>query len=233
MTPKKAPINCVYFLDVIGDIEYVENELTIDVAFRIVGEYSSWKVDIYQDGTRFKLSLTVLELAGDWQQLVTKLCEYTKVYWRIGDDYLPKTKCDHTNEYISLNNPLSQTDTESCNSHQNNSKVYHFFENIYEDIDWNDLYTIQDELTMKDTYLVIDKQNHLAILQVENNESLYNINNHEILEFWTDYFYDDIIYSFDTLSLGQLLSLNVFNENVVKKLYDEFIIDKIDIVDNE
>jgi len=233
MTPKKAPLKRVYFLDVIGDTEYVENELTIDVAFKIVGEYSSWKVDIYQDGTQFKLSLTVLELAGDWHQLVEKLCEYTKVYWRIGDDYLPKTKCDHTNEYISLNNPLSQTDTESCNSDQNNIKVYQFLEYMYDDIDWNDLYTINDELTMKDIYLVIDKQNHLAILQVENKESLYNINNYEILEFWTDYFYDDLIYSLDTFSLGQLLTLNVLNEMVVTKLYDEFIIDKIDIVDCE
>jgi hypothetical protein len=233
MTPKKAPLQRVYFLDVIGDTEYVENELTIDVAFKIVGEYSSWKVDIYQDGTRFKLSLTVLELAGDWNHLVEKLREHTKVYWRISNDYSPKMKCDDCNEYISLNNPLPQTDTESCSSDQNNSKVYQFLECIYDDIDWNDLYTIQDEITMKDTYLVMDKQNHLGILQVENKGSLYNIDNHEILDFWTDYFYDDITYSLDTLSLGQLLSLNVFNESVVKKLYDEFIIDKIDIVDSE
>jgi hypothetical protein len=233
MTPKKAPLKRVYFLEVIGDNEYVENELTIDVAFKIVGEYSSWKVDIYQDGTRFKLSLTVLELAGDWQQLVDKLCEYTKVYWRIDDNYVPKMKCDDCNEYISLNNPSAQTDTGNCISDQNNSKVYHFLECIYDDIDWNDLYTIQDEINMKDTYLVINKQNHLGILQVENKESLYNIDNHEILEFWTDYFNDDIIYSLDTLSLGQLLTLNVFNETVVKTLYDEFIIDRIDIVDSE
>jgi hypothetical protein len=233
MTPKKALLKRVYFLDVIGDTDYVENELTIDVAFNIVGEYSSWKVDIYQDGTRFKLSLTVLELAGDWRHLVEKLYEYTKVYWRIDDDYVPKMKCDDSNEYISLNNPLSQTDTESCNSDQNNTKVYHFLETIYEDICWNDLYTTQDEITMKNTYLVVDKQNHLAILQVENEESLYNINNDEILEFWTDYFYDDVIYSLDTLSLGQLLTLNVFNETAVKQLYNEFIIDKIDILDCE
>jgi hypothetical protein len=232
MTPKKALLKRVYFLDIIGDTEYVENELTIDVAFKIVGEYSSWKVDIYQDGTRFKLILTVLELAGDWQKLVEKLCEYTKVYWRISDDYSPKTKCDDSNEYISLDNPLAQTDTESCSSEQNSNKVYQFLECIY-DIDWNDLFTIQDEFTMKDTYLVINKQNHLGILQVENKESLYNIDNHEILEFWTDYFYDDITYSLDMLSLGQLLTLNVFNETVVKTLYDEFIIDKIDIVDSE
>jgi hypothetical protein len=230
MTPKKAPLKRVYFLDVIGDTEYVENELTIDIAFRIVGEYSSWKVDVYQDGTRFKLRLTVLELAGDWEQLVKKLCEFAKVYWRTNDDYSPKTEYDHTNEYISLNNPLSQTDTESCNSEQNSNKVYHFLEYIYDDIDWNDLYTTQDELTMKDTYLVVDKQNHLAILQIENKESLYNIDSHEVLEFWTDYFYD-ILYSLDSFSLGQLLTLTVFNENVVKKLYDEFIIDKIEIVD--
>ena len=230
MTPKKALLKRVYFLDVIGDTEYVENELTIDEAFRIVGEYSSWKVDIYQDGTRIKLSLTVLELAGDWQQLVEKLCEYTNVYRRIEDNYFPKMKCDDCNEYVSLNNPF-QSDTESCNSDQNNSKVYQFLEYMYDDIDWNNLFTTQDEITMKDTYLVIDKQNHLAILQIENNESLYNIDNDEILEFWTDYFYDDILYSLDTFSLEQLLTINVFNETVVQKLYNEFIINKIDIVD--
>ena len=233
MTPKKAPLKRVYFLEVIGDPEYVENDLTIDVAFRIVGEYSSWKVNIYQDGTQFQLSLSVLELAGDWQQLVKKLCEYTNVYWRTSDDYSPKMECDYSNLYISINNPMASTDSESANLEQNPNKVYHFLESIYDDIDWDELFTPNDELYMKDTYLVHDKQNDLAILQVDNNKSLYNIENDEILEFWVDYFYDDIMYSLDTFSLGQLLTLNVFNENIVHKVYDTFIKNKIVIVDFE
>jgi hypothetical protein len=219
MTPRKVPLNKIYFLEVENDIEYVENELTIDEAFRIVSNYPSWKVIVFQDGYYFKLRLSCMELAGEWEKLARQL---QNVYWRSDENFIPTVECDNSNIEIEIKTSLP-TD-ENCSEH--NTCIYTYLEDKFEDIDWSSLYTLDNQHNTMYTYLVEDRDNNLAILDCGET-----IESPEILEYWIEYYYDILEYDLDCLDLGKLLTIHSLDDRISERFYKEYIKNKVIILE--
>ena len=223
MTPRKVLLTKIYFLEVENDIEYVEDEMTIGEAFRIAGEQPSWKVDVFQDGNNFKLVLSCMELAGDWLKLAERLKEHRDIYWRTSDEFTPSVECDGSDTFINLTNPLDIDDSSSDTTEvEATTSIYKYLEEEYEDIDWRELISKDDEDAMRYVYLVKDKDNNLALLHTE--ETIESV---ETLEYWIDYYYDQLEYNLEDLSLGELLTVSSLDDTLSERLYIEYIKDKI------
>ena len=226
MTPRKVPLTKIYFLEIDNDID---DEMTIDEAFRIAGEQSSWKADVFQDGNNFKLILTCLEVAGDWLKLAEMLKEHRDIYWRTADQFTPASECDGSDIFIRLTNPLALDDNESdTTENESNTCIYKYLEDVYDDIDWNDLYNDDDKNNTNFVYIVKDNNDKLALLHTEDI-----IESVEILNEWIDYYYDSLDYSIERLSLGCLLTIRSLDDTLSERLYQEYIKDKIIIEEND
>lgn len=236
MTPKKAAaLQTIYFLSVLNDDNDLvdSTEFPLDVAFQIVGKYPSWNVDIFQDGNRFQMCLIVLELAGNWHKLFQIIQQQNiKIFWKSATDFCPEVECDFSHQLIEVHQPIEEerdSSSEESETIDDNNRVIAFLETLIDNICWCDLIVEEDLIKMKNTYLVMDKKKEIAILEVENHDQLYNIDCIETLDFWADYFQDDLKYNFNELSLGQLLSLTAFDENAMDKLLYEIISERIDL----
>jgi len=241
MTPKKAALQTIYFLSVQNDDNDLvdSTDFPLSDAFQIVGKCPSWNVDVFQDGNRFQMCLIVLELAGNWQPLIQLIQQNTKIFWKSASDYCPEVECDFSGQLVAVHHqPIEEEQDDSLSESSSaesdamindDNRVIVFLETLIDTIDWYNLIVEDDLFKMKNTYLVLDKKKEIALLEVENHDQLYNIDCIETLDFWADYFQDDLTYNFKELSLGQLLSLTVFDENAVDKLLNEFISERIDL----
>jgi len=228
MTPKKALLQKVYFLIVNNDdTGFVgSEEFPLELAFSIAGRVPSWKVDVTQDGNRFQMSLFTLELAGNWVQLAEKL---DNIYWKSESEFNPEVMHATSDLVVEICQPIKAVDEED----EYENKVFVYLEEIDPSTEWFDIMMHEDEDAldnMRDTYLVLDKNDNLAMLKIENHDDLYHIDTDETLKFWTDYYEDDLLYDFDSYKISQLLAMNVFDDEVAHRLLDEIISKYVELV---